>query len=154
ADQPVGRIEPGEYVLAVDGQSVDSTELLYRTLADKVDKNVELLVGSKPSRDGARTVKMRAISRASADDLEYERWVRERRQKLDELSGGRLAYIHIRAMDQPSLQRFQRELFGDAQNKQGLVLDVRFNGGGRIHDELLALLARRPHAYEVPRDAE
>jgi tricorn protease len=57
-------------------------------------------------------------------------------------------------MDQPSLRKFQRELFGDAQSKEGLVLDVRFNGGGRIHDDLFALLLRKTHVYEVPRDSE
>jgi tricorn protease len=73
---------------------------------------------------------------------------------VDSLSGGQLAYHHIKAMDQASLERFRREVFGDDQSKKGLVLDVRFNGGGRIHDELFSYLTRRAHVYETPRDGE
>jgi len=127
---------------------------MYRALDDRTDKQVELLVNARPGREGARTVKIKPISKSAAEDLEYEQWVRKRRQMVDTLSAGRFAYLHIRSMDQPSLRRFQRELFGDAQSKAGLVLDVRFNGGGRIHDDLLALLIRKPHVYEIPRDAE
>jgi tricorn protease len=77
--------------------------------------------------------------------------VEQNRKRVDELSGGKLHYMHIKAMDQPSLRRFEKELLGDAYGKEGLVLDVRFNGGGRIHDELLALLAKKVHGYETPR---
>lgn len=154
ADQVGRHVEVGEYVIAIDGEDVSLTEPMYRTLLDKTNKTVELLVNNKPTKEGARTVRLRAVTRAAIDDLEYERWVEARRRKVDAMSGGRLAYAHIKAMDQPSLLRFQREIFGDAQSKQGLVLDVRFNGGGRIHDDLLGILTRRAHVYETPRDAE
>jgi len=154
ADQPGQHIAVGEYILCIDGVEVTYSEQLYKLLNDKVGKTVELLVGSKPTIEGAWPIKLKPISRAAAQDLEYERWVEERRRKVSELSNGRLAYIHIRAMNRAALERFEREIFGEAQSKQGLILDVRFNGGGRIHDELLGILSRRPHAYEVPRDAE
>lgn len=154
ADQPGRHVAVGEYVLAMDGEEVVFSERLYKLLNDKVDRTVELLVGSKPTKEGAWTVKLKPISRTAARDLEYERWVASRRRKVAELSSGQLAYIHIRAMNRSSLERFEREIFGDAQSKRGLVLDVRFNNGGRIHDELLGILSRRPHAIEVPRDAE
>ena len=153
-DQIGHKIAAGDYVLAIDGEDVSWNESLYKSLTDKTDHTVELLVNSKPTKEGARTVKVKPISRATLDDLEYNRWVEQRRRKVDSLSGGQLAYIHIKAMDQPSLQRFQREIFGDAQSKKGLVLDVRFNGGGRIHDELFSYLTRRAHVYETPRDGE
>lgn len=154
ADQLGRRVAVGEYVLAIDGEDIVYSERLYKLLNDKVDRTVELLVGSKPTKEGAWAVKIKPISRTAAQDLEYEHWVESRRRKVAELSGGQLAYIHIRAMNRASLERFEREIFGDAQSKRGLVLDVRFNGGGRIHDELLGILSRRPHAIEVPRDAE
>jgi len=59
--------------------------------------------------------------------------------------------MHIKAMDPPSLARFQKELLSDAYEKEGLVLDVRWNSGGRIHDELFAILTKRVHVYETPR---
>jgi tricorn protease len=153
-DQLGRRVEPGQYVMAIDGVDVSFTEPMYRTLEDKVGASVEILVADKPSKEGARSLKVRPIASAAAQDLAYDEWVEQRRKKVDDLSGGRLAYMHIKAMDQASLQKFQRELFGYAQAKEGLVLDERFNGGGRIHDDLLALLIRKPHVYETPRDAE
>ncbi len=153
-DQSGKRIDIGEYIVSIDGKDVRLNEDLYRELNGRVDKTVEVLVNSKPTREGARSVKIRPISSTANADLEYERWVTSRREKVDELSGGALAYLHIRAMDQTSLQRFQRELFGEAQQKKGLVIDVRFNGGGRIHDDLLGLLSRKTHVYETPRDGE
>jgi tricorn protease len=154
ADQVGRHVAMGEYVLAIDGDDVRWTESLYKTLTDKADKTVELLVNNKPTKEGARTVKVKAINRAALDELEYNRWVDQRKKKVDSLSGGQLAYHHIKAMDQPSLERFRREVFGDDQSKKGLVIDVRFNGGGRIHDELFSYLTRRAHVYETPRDGD
>jgi tricorn protease len=154
SDQLLHKIEPGEYILSIDGTDAALTEPLYQSLADRVGRTVELLVNNKPVKEGARNVKIRPIARTAIDDLDYENWVATRRKKVDLLSGGRLAYIHIKAMDQPSLQKFEREIFGDAQSKEGLVLDIRFNGGGRIHDDLLNILTRKPHVYETPRDGE
>jgi len=165
SDQVGRRIMAGEYVLAIDGTEVAWNESLYKVLRDKAGRNVELLVTSTPPApslrkggtggvEGARTVKVKPITKGEVDNLLYEQWVETRRKKVEELSGGQLAYLHIRSMNQTSLRRFERELFGDAQSKRGLVLDVRFNGGGRIHDDLFALLTRRPHGYEVPRDQE
>jgi tricorn protease len=79
--------------------------------------------------------------------------VKEARARVEQLSGGRLAYLHIRGMNQPSLRRFERELYGDAQLKAGLVLDVRHNGGGNTHDNLLGPLSRAVYGYTQPRDA-
>jgi tricorn protease len=91
------------------------------------------------------------VARGAWSNLFYEKWVDDNRRRVEELSGGRLAYLHIRAMDEPSLRRFQKELLSDAFGKEGLVLDVRWNGGGRIHDDLLALLTKRVHGYEMGR---
>src|SRR5206468_12414716 len=125
----------------------------YKTLEDKAGRSVELLVNGKADKEGARTVKLKPISVRELTDLDYERRVKETRKKVDELSGGRLAYIHIRGMNQPSLQRFERELYSDAQQKEGLILDVRFNGGGNTHDDLLEPLSRAIYAFNQGRDA-
>ncbi len=154
ADQTGKRIAVGEYVLAIDGTDVTFNEDLYAALRDRVGREVEVTVNHRPTKEGARTVKLRPISRPAQDELEYERWVETRRRRVEELSDGQFAYIHIRAMDQPSLRRFEREIFGDAQSKRGLVLDVRYNGGGRISADLLDILTRRPNLIRIPRDGE
>jgi tricorn protease len=153
ADQDDTRIRPGEYVLAVGGKDVGPHESAFETLAGKADKPLELLVNSRPDKNGARTVKLTPITRGRQTDLLYEQTVETNREQVEKLSGGKLGYLHIKSMDQPSLARFERELLTLAYDKDGVVLDVRNNPGGRIHDDLFALLTRKVHVFETPRDA-
>ena len=69
-------------------------------------------------------------------DLQYQRWVEDRRVMVDKLSDGEIGYLHIRAMDAPSLRQFQLDLAAN-RTKKALVIDQRFNGGGGIDQELL-----------------
>lgn len=152
-DRDPNKVKPGEYILSIDGTDVKFNEQLWKALEDRVGRSVELVVNSKPEKEGARTLKVKPISATALTDLDYERRVKENRKKVDELSGGRLEYINIRGMDAPSLERFQRELYGDAQLKDGLVLDVRGNGGGNTHDSLLGPISRAIYGFTQPRDA-
>ena len=90
---------------------------------------------------------------AAFANLRYERWVKERRAKVDELSHGRVGYLHIKAMDQPSLARFKKDL-AEFRHKEALVIDQRWNGGGNIEQELLAILVQRPYQVWQPRGTE
>ena len=152
ADLPTTRVSPGEYILSVNGADVSMNENYYDLMHDKAGKVVDLLVNSRPTKDGARTVKMKAISTADWTNLEYESRIKRNRQLVDKLSNGRLAYIHIHNMDGPSLAKFERELYSDALNKDGLVLDIRGNGGGNTHDKILEDLSRHVYGYTQPRD--
>lgn len=147
------KVKPGEYVLQIDGEDVTWNESMYATLQDKAGKTVELLVNSKAGKDGARTVKLKPVTYIQWMNLEYDRKVKEARTEVDKLSSGRVAYIHIKGMDQPSLQKFERELWGKAREADGLVLDIRDNGGGNTHDKILAQLSRQVYGYSQPRDA-
>jgi C-terminal processing protease CtpA/Prc len=91
-----------------------------------------------------RTVAVKPVSKSEENTLAYEDWVAERRHLVDSLSNGRLGYLHIRAMNQPALDRFQRELISQTAEREGLVVDVRYNGGGWIAVHLLGMLERRP----------
>jgi len=153
ADQDESRIRPGEYVVAVAGKDAAPMESIFEALAGQSGRSLELLVNGRPDRNGARLVRLFPASRARFTDLLYEQWVERNRARVEQLSGGRLAYAHIREMKPAALQRFERELLTYAYGKEGLVLDVRFNPGGRIHDELFALLTRKVHVFETPRDA-
>ncbi len=154
ADKPASRIQPGEYVLSIDGTDVKPTEDYYQGLQDKADKTVELLVNGKPTKDGARTVKIKPIAMSRWFELEYEARVRHNRELVDKLSGNRLAYIHLKAMDSDSTRRFERELYSEAIDKDGLLLDIRGNPGGNTHDTVLEALSRRIYAYVQPRDGQ
>jgi tricorn protease len=151
-DQPQSRINPGDYILQVDGKPVSMNEYYYQTLQDKAGKTVKLLVNTKPTEQGARTVEIKPITLGQWADLEYKNWVKQNRELVDKLSGGRLAYIHIRAMDQSSLRSFERDLYSIAMRKEGLILDIRRNGGGNTHNEVLRALDQKVYAYTKPRD--
>jgi tricorn protease len=151
-DKSSSRINPGDYILSVGGTDVTMNEDYYQTLQDKAGKTVELLVNSKPTKTGARTVKIKPISVGEWTNLDYEARVRHNRDLVDKLSNGRLAYIQIREMDGGSLARFERELYSEAIRKEGLVLDIRGNGGGNTHDAILEALARHVYGYTQPRD--
>jgi Tol biopolymer transport system component/C-terminal processing protease CtpA/Prc len=153
ADREESRLKPGEYILAVDGKEVTFGESFYETLNDKVGKRIALLVNDKPTKEGARTIRLRASGAGEWGNLSYERWVRQRREMTNRLSGGKVAYLHVQGMDDGSRFRFERELFSLTQGKEAVVLDVRFNGGGNTHDALLRILSRnRPYFTMKPRN--
>ena len=83
----------------------------------------------------------------------YDAWVAERKALTEKYSNGKLGYLHIRGMNWPSFERFERELAASGYGKEGIVIDVRFNGGGWTTDMLMAVLNVRQHAYTVPRGA-
>jgi C-terminal processing protease CtpA/Prc len=83
----------------------------------------------------------------------YNEWVDERKKMVDKWSGGRLGYIHIRGMDMPSFESLERDLTAAGYGKDGMVIDVRYNGGGSTTDLLMTVLNYKQHAYTVPRGA-
>jgi tricorn protease len=82
----------------------------------------------------------------------YDRWVKKNADRVTELSKGKLGYIHIPNMQEPGLDRFVRALYSDNFDKEGIVLDVRFNGGGFTHDQVLNYLTGREHTIFSHRD--
>lgn len=120
----------------------------YALLADLVDEKTILSV----RRDGCeREVVIRPTG--SLNDELYEEWVRERARLTEAYSDGRLGYIHVEGMNWPSFERFERELVAAGEGKDGIVIDVRYNGGGWTTDYLMAVLTVRQHAYTIPRGA-
>jgi tricorn protease len=154
ADKDWVKISVGDYLLAIDGQPIASNDSLWKLLTNRrLNRKVKLTLNSQPSDEGSWSVRYEPISWNTYGNLRYERWVKERRTKVDELSSGRIGYVHIRAMDQTSLRRFEREL-REYRHKEALVIDQRFNGGGNIEQELLAILVQKPYQVWQPRGTE
>jgi tricorn protease len=86
--------------------------------------------------------------------LAYNDWRTRTAKLVDEMSDGRIGYIHVQGMNQPSLDTFERDLFAAADGKDGLLIDVRNNGGGWTADRLLSSIMVQPHAYTIPRGAD
>jgi tricorn protease len=154
ADKDWIKIAAGNYLLAIDGQPLYAGDSLWNLLTNRrLNRKVKLTLNTLPVEEGSWTVRYEPISWSAYQNLRYERWVSERRAKVEELSGGRLGYLHIRAMDQTSLRRFEKEL-RENRHKEALVIDQRFNSGGNIEQELLAILVQRPYQIWHPRGSE
>jgi tricorn protease len=152
ADKERSRLKPGDLLLTVDGEAVKTTEQFYRLLADKAAKPVVLTVNTEPKVEGAHTVRIRPITTAAYKQLDYDRWVSEREKMTGQLSGNKLGYIHMNAMNATTLENFKRLVYGDMQAKDGLVIDVRFNGGDSTADEILEVLETKVFGYRTLRN--
>ncbi|MDF2440711.1 MAG: tricorn protease [Abditibacteriota bacterium] len=146
------QIKAGEYIVAIDGKDVTLDENLFKVLNDKGDKDFELLVNSKPIREGARTVKFKALSGDEWSDIHYRNRIERSRKLVESKSGGKLAYVHIQGMGLNNQINFDRELYEYAEGKDAVIIDVRFNGGGNISDTLINWLGTKPYGTYLPRD--
>lgn len=146
------KLSPGEYVMAINGQDVRPDESLYRILADQSGRELTLSVNSTASATGARSVKYRALSGGEWSQLIYRNRIETRRKYVEAQSGGKLTYLHIAGMGGGNLDTFNLEAWQYIQGKQGVIIDVRNNGGGNIADILLDLLERKPQMKYLPRD--
>lgn len=152
-DGPADRagIVPGEYVLSIEGTEIAPGASYECLLADRVDEDVLVGVAESPKGKGLREVKVRPIGGWPMGKLVYENWVRENRKKVDELSNGRIGYLHISGMGLSNLNEFEEDLFAQGSGKDGLLIDIRGNGGGEVHDQILNYLDRRPYGYTTSR---
>jgi len=153
ADKDWVRVGVGNYLIAINGKQVRAGDNYWQLLNNRLNRKSEITFNSKPSDDGAWVTRIETITPGAYSQLRYERWVKERRQKVDELSGGRIGYLHIQAMNQPSLRKFEKEI-REFRHKEALVIDQRWNGGGNIEQELLAILVQRQYQIWQPRGTE
>jgi tricorn protease len=153
ADKDWVKVKTGDYLLAINGKPVKAGDEYWQLLNNRLNRKVEVQFNSKPTEEGSWRTRIEAISAAAYSQLRYERWVSDRRKKVDELSNGRVGYLHIQAMNQPSLRKFEKEI-REFRNKEALVIDQRWNGGGNIEQELLAILVQRQYQVWQPRGTE
>jgi tricorn protease len=143
----------GDYLIAIDGKPVKAGDEFWSLLNHRLNRKVAVSFNSKPAADGAWSTRIEPTTMGNFSQLRYERWVKERRGMVDKLSGGRVGYVHIQAMNAPSLRRFEKEL-REYRHKEAMVIDQRWNGGGNIEQELLAILVQRQYQVWQPRGAE
>ena len=129
----------GEYILAVDGVPIGTDTNPYKLLVNKDGRSVELTVNDEPTTEGSRKVKVRTIN--SERGLAYYTWVKKNREYVTEKTGGRVGYIHIPDMGTNGLTEFIKWYYGQL-DKEGLVVDVRYNGGGFVSQQILERLRR------------
>lgn len=151
ADKDFLKIKEGHFLISVDGRDLKTSDNYWRFLTLAPGSKFHFMVNDKPAKEGAWEVTISPVAGGAFGDLQYRRWVDSRRDMVTRLSNGDIGYLHIRAMDAPSLRQFQLDLAAN-RTKKALVIDQRFNGGGGIDQELLAILAGRQYQYTIGRD--
>jgi tricorn protease len=138
--EPGVTVREGDYLLAVDGREVRGTDELFSFFQQTAGKAVQLRVAADPDGAGARTVTVVPIPNERS--LRLRAWMDANRRKVDELSGGRLAYVYLPDTAAAGFTNFNRYYFAQS-DKQGAIIDERFNGGGWVADYIVDWL-RRP----------
>ncbi len=129
--EPGVRVKAGEYLLAVDGKDIIPPDNLFRYFENKAERIVEITVGPNPDGRGARTVQVVPV----ADDfaLRNRDWVEGNLKKVEEATGGRVAYVYVPNTSTQGYMYFRRYFFPQAY-KEAIIVDERFNGGGQVAD--------------------
>ena len=152
ADQKRSKLNAGDVVTAINGKAVNPDMDLTDILNGPPGREFDLKV--KDSTGKEREVTIRPISYSQARQLFYQKWLKDNRAMVEKLSGGKLGYLHISAMNMPSFRKFEEELYDAGAGKEGLVIDVRENGGGSTADHLLTALTQPRHAVTIPRGGD
>ena len=146
----------GDVIVAIGGEPLAANEALEQRLRGKV--GVETLVSVRRNKSDGTPVNVDCLitpcAVAQDSDLAYQNEVLKNAALVQDWSHGRIGYLHIQSMNQASLDEFERDLCAAAQGKDGLLVDVRNNGGGSTADRVLASLMAPVHAYTVPRGAD
>ena len=143
-------VKAGCIIEKVDGKTIEANADYFPLFEGKVGRKVILTVYDPATKKRfEETVK--AISYGAQSELLYKRWVKRCAQKVEELSGGRIAYVHIKGMDSPSFRKMYSELLGRYRNKEAVIVDTRHNGGGWLHDDVVTLLSGKEYQRFVPR---
>ena len=147
-DKAASRIKAGTIIEKIDGQQPDSLDF-YQLLNRKGDK-LTLLSVYNPATNKRWEESVKPISSGEENELLYKRWVKNRRNEVEQLSNGKIGYIHVRSMDDASMRTVFEEALGRNIGKKALIIDTRFNGGGNIHEQLSDFLNGKKYIDVIP----
>lgn len=142
-------VTAGCIIEKIDGEAIKAGKDYNALLDGKSGKNVRLTIKNTKGKTFDLTIK--AISQGYQQELLYKRWVDRNRAIVDSVSKGRIAYVHVKAMDSESFRTVYSELLSDKnRNKDAVIVDERHNGGGWLHDDLCTLLSGKQYQEFVP----
>ncbi len=137
-------VKEGDYLLEVNGQVVSSNINLYSYFEATANRQIKIRVNAKPVLEGSRVVTVVPVE--NENQLRSVDWVEGNRRKVDQLSGGKLAYVYVPNTGNPGYTSFNRYYFAQ-QDKKGAIIDERNNGGGSAADYMVDIMARQLHGY-------
>lgn len=144
------KVKEGTIIESIDGHAVKAGEDYFPLLNGKTGKPT--LFGLYDPETGKRWEEVaKPISRGQQNEILYNRWVESRKAEVERLSGGRLGYVHIRSMNDGSYRDVYSEILGRYNLKEGIVIDTRYNGGGRLHEDIETLFSGEKYLEQVIR---
>ncbi len=152
-DHEYVKIHTGDYIISVDDHELKTTDNYWQYFTLAAGRKFHFILNDKPSRDGAWEVAFEPWNGGALSNAQYAKWVDDRRAMVEKLSNGEIGYLHIKAMDAPSLRQFELDLVKN-RTKKALIIDQRFNGGGGIDQELLGILMGQKYQYSVARNSD
>ena len=150
-DEPGVDTKEGDFVLAVNGIALNDYTDPWSAFEGLAGKTVQLTINNKASWDGAKTVVVKTLR--SETRLRNLAWIESNRKRVDEASNGKIGYVYVPSTGIGGQNELVRQFYGQ-WNKEGLIVDERFNNGGQIPDRFIELLNRKPLAYWKVRDGK
>lgn len=141
------KVKAGDVITAIDGTAIAPGADFNSLLEGKADKKVRLTIRRTDGKVDNITVK----PTDDVSDLLYQRWVERNEAYVDSISGGRIGYVHIKGMDSPSFREVYSKLLGKYRNREAVVVDTRWNGGGWLHNDVALLLNGKEYVRYTPR---
>ncbi|PWN08088.1 S41 family peptidase [Rhodohalobacter mucosus] len=145
-------IEPGDRLVRVNGTDVDPN-VNRESYFSAPSGDEEITLAFDRGRNSYE-IKVEPASYFSIRNLLYDEWIDERQKLVDEASDERIAYVHMKNMGGGELQHFKEEMVSEGKRRDALILDLRYNTGGNVHDEVLRFLSQRPYLYWGYREGE
>jgi len=150
-DKPGLKISEGDFILAVNNIRIDTKKDPSAAFQGFADKTVELTVNNKPGWDGSWTVLVKTLNDETR--LRNLEWIESNRRRVDEATNGRVGYIYVPSTGLDGQYELVRMFYAQYE-KEGLIVDERFNNGGQIPDRFIELLDRKPLAFWAVRDGK
>ena len=152
-DHANSKVKAGHIIEKIDGEPITAT-MDYAALLNKKAKKKTLVSIYDPATKSRWDEVVMPITSGAMSDLLYDRWVKQRAADVEKWSNGRLGYVHIRSMGDDSFRTVYSDILGKYNNCEGIVIDTRFNGGGRLHEDIEILFSGEKYLTQVIRGRE
>ena len=152
-DKANSKVKPGVVIEKIDGTEITPEMDYYTLLNNKARKKTLVSLYDPKTNERWEEVTI-PVSNGVLSDLLYARWVKQRAADVDKWSNGRLGYVHIESMGDDSFRSIYSDILGKYNNREGIVIDTRFNGGGRLHEDIEVLFSGKKYFTQVVRGRE
>ena len=152
-DNAESKAKVGCIIESINGNKILARQDYFPFLNKITDKKTLVSLYNPATKERWEEV-IKPISQSAQNSLMYNRWVKQREADVEKLSGGRLGYVHVQSMGDPSFRSIYSDILGKFNKKEAIVIDTRYNGGGRLHEDLEVLFSGKKYFTQVVRGVE